>query len=101
MTHAGAILWAQWRTIRNFYPRGGVAWTAAVGALWYGVWTLAAVATARLLANPANLNLLKTALPGGLLLLFLYWQLVPLLMAATGASLELRKLKAYPIPISQ
>ncbi len=28
MKHARAILWAQWRTLRNFYLRGGVAWTA-------------------------------------------------------------------------
>jgi ABC-2 type transport system permease protein len=40
-------------------------------------------------------------LPGALLLAFLYWQVVPLLMAATGASLELRKLQVYPIPASQ
>ena len=31
MKHARAILWAQWRTLRNFYPRGGVAWTAVIG----------------------------------------------------------------------
>ena len=40
-------------------------------------------------------------MPGGLLLIFLYWQVVPLLMAATGASLDMRKLKAYPIPVRQ
>jgi ABC-2 type transport system permease protein len=101
VTHAKAILWAQWRTLRNFYPRGGVAWTAILGSIWYGIWTLAAIAIARLLSNPANLGTLRTALPGGLLLVFLYWQVVPLLMAATGASLELRKLQAYPIPVSQ
>ncbi len=36
-----------------------------------------------------------------MLIVFLYWQVVPVLMAATGASLELRKLKVYPIPTSQ
>ena len=36
-----------------------------------------------------------------LLIVFLYWQVVPLLMAATGASLDLRKLQVYPIPVSQ
>ena len=44
---------------------------------------------------------MNVALPGGLLVMFLYWQVVPVLMAATGASLELRKLKVYPIPVSQ
>jgi ABC-2 type transport system permease protein len=101
MKHARVILWAQWRTLRNFYPRAGVGWTAIIGAIWYGFWMLAAVAGARLIANPANLPLLRTGLPGALLIVFLYWQVVPLLMAATGASLELRKLQAYPIPDSQ
>ena len=52
MNQARAILWAQWRTLRNFYPRGGVAWTAVIGAGWYGFWLLAAISTARLAANP-------------------------------------------------
>ena len=45
--------------------------------------------------------MIHTALPGALLIVLLYWQVVPLLMAATGASLDLRKLQAYPIPVSQ
>jgi ABC-2 type transport system permease protein len=100
MNQARAILWAQWRTARNVYARGGVGLAAAIGAAWYGFWLLAAAAMARLAANP-NLGPLNTVLPGGLLLMFLYWQVVPLLLAATGASLELRKLKVYPILTSQ
>lgn len=101
MSQARAILWAQWRTLMNSFPRGGVAWTAVIGAGWYGFWLLAAIALARLASKPANVGLVKTVLPGGLLLVFLYWQVVPLLMAATGASLELKKLQVYPIPASQ
>src|ERR1700689_4620927 len=101
MRHARAILWAQWRTQRNSYLRGGAAGTTAIGFVWYGMWVVAAFAVARLAGNPENLSLLRAALPGGLLLVFLYWQVVPLLMAATGASLELRKLQAYPIPLRQ
>jgi ABC-2 type transport system permease protein len=101
MNQAGAILWAQWRTIRNFYPRGGVAWTAILGFIWYGFWVVVSIAAARLIANPASLSLIHTALPGAMLIVLLYWQVVPLLMAATGASLDLRKLQAYPIPVSQ
>lgn len=93
-------MWAQWRTIRNF-SRAGVAWATIIGFLWYGAWLVAAVTAARLLSSPDNLELVHSALPGGLLLIFLYWQVVPLLMAATGASLEMRKLKAYPIPVRQ
>src|SRR5271154_3112417 len=101
MNKAGAILWAQWRTLRNSYPRAGVAWTASIGALWYGFWLLAAVAAARLIADPSNDPLLKTSLAGALLLMFLYWQVVPLMMAATGSSLDVRKLQVYPIAVSE
>jgi ABC-2 type transport system permease protein len=44
---------------------------------------------------------IRIALPGGLLLIFLYWQVVPLMLATTGSSLDLRKLRAYPIPDGQ
>jgi ABC-2 type transport system permease protein len=98
MKHARAILWAHLRTILNFYPRAGVAWTAIVAFLWYGFWLVAAVSAGRLAANPSNLSFLRTVLPGALFVVVLYWQVVPLLMAATGASLDLRKLQAYPIP---
>ncbi|HXP88229.1 MAG TPA: hypothetical protein VN841_26095 [Bryobacteraceae bacterium] len=101
MTHARAILWAQWRTMRNFYPRGGVAVTAVVGLIWYGLWAAASVVAARALADPAAVERLLPALPSGFLLVMLYWQVVPLLMAATGASLDIRKLRAYPIPVHQ
>src|SRR5262245_29837586 len=98
MTYARTILWVQWRTMRNFYPRGGIAWTAILGVIWYGMWTFAAVVAARLMSNPVNVAPMVNFLPGIMLLLFLYWQVVPLMMAATGASLDLRKLLAYPIP---
>jgi hypothetical protein len=49
--------------------------------------------------------LTSSRMSGGLaaifLLIFLYWQVVPVLMAASGASLDLGKLQAYPIPVSQ
>ncbi len=101
MNHARAILWAQWRTLRNFYPSGGAAWASIIAAVWYGSWLVAAIAVARIVSDPGNLDLIRSALPGGLLLVFLYWQVVPLLMAATGSALEMRKLKAYPIPVRQ
>jgi ABC-2 type transport system permease protein len=101
MTHARAILWAQWRTVRNFYPRAGMALTAVIGVIWYGLWAVASVSAARFLADPKAVERLLPALPSGLLLVMLYWQVVPLLMAATGASLDIRKLRAYPIPVVQ
>jgi ABC-2 type transport system permease protein len=72
-----------------------------IGFFWYGFWTAISFAAARIAADPGSLNLVRAALPGALLIVLLYWQVVPLLMAATGASLELRKLQAYPIPVSQ
>ncbi len=101
MRHARAILWAQWRTLRNFYPRSGVAWTTLIGIVWYGTWLVAALAVANLIGSPGNVSLIGSSLAGGLLLVFLYWQVVPLLMAATGASHDMRKLQVYPIPPRQ
>jgi ABC-2 type transport system permease protein len=101
LTHTRAIVWAQWRTLRNFYPRMGAGWTALVGLIWYGFWIVVAVAVSLLIARPANPVVIGTILPATLLLVFLYWQLVPLLMAASGASLDLRKLQVYPIPVAQ
>lgn len=98
MNQIRAILWAQWRTARNFYARGGVTATAIFGAVWYGLWVVASVALGRLFAAAEELDVVRVALPGGLLLVFLYWQVVPLLLAATGASLELQKLRPYPVP---
>jgi len=97
MNQAAAILWAQWRATRNFFPRRGIAWTALVGAIWYGVWLVVSLSV-MLLTSSA---MVASTLAGVLLLIFLYWQVVPVLMAASGASLDLRKLQAYPIPVSQ
>ncbi len=99
--HTRAILWAQWRTLRNFYPRMGAGWTAVIGAIWYGFWILVAAAISAMLSPPVNPVSLNVMLPGLLLLVFLYWQLVPLMLAASGASLDLRKLQVYPIPAEE
>ena len=101
MQHAGAIFWAQWRTFRNFHPRAGFAWSVLVGFLWYGLWSAVSLAFLRVFRDPANLPAMRFAVPGGLLLMFLYWQVVPLLLATTGSTLDLKKLRAYPIPEKQ
>ncbi|MBI4873514.1 MAG: hypothetical protein HY822_02650 [Acidobacteria bacterium] len=98
-THA--ILWAQGRSIWNWYPRssrGGIVFTAAGTALWYGMAAAAAVGAAFVFSNPANRALFPRFLGGGLFLALLYCQLVPLLLASSGISLDLRKLLVYPIP---
>ncbi len=98
---AAAIFWAQWRTFCNFYPRRGVAGAAVVSLVWYGLWTGVAFSLLRVFSNPENLPIVRVALSGGLLLMFLYWQVVPLMLATTGASLDLKRLRAYPIPENQ
>ncbi len=98
MTQIGAIVWAQWRTLSPSNRRRGLGWPAAIGLLWYGLWVGAAIVFLRVFSNPAELTVIRVALPGGLLLMFLYWQVVPLMLATTGSSLDLRKLRAYPIP---
>lgn len=91
------MLWAQWRATRSFYARSGFTWTIFIGLAWYGLWLIAALVARTIMADPA-IDEISNALPGALLIVLLYWQLVPLLMAAAGASLELHKLQAYPIP---
>ena len=96
-----AVVWAQSRSLWNFYPRasrGGVLFTVAGTTLWYGMCVVGAVAAAFLFASPANRILFPQILHGGLLLAFLYCQVVPILLASTGVSLDLRRLMVYPIP---
>jgi ABC-2 type transport system permease protein len=101
MPVAAAILWAQWRTLRNHRGRGGSVWATVVSAIWYGIWGLAAVALGRIVSEGGNTTLIHNVLPAGFLMVLLYWQVIPLLLATTSASLELRKLRVYPIPESQ
>ncbi len=101
---ARAILWAQWRTTSNFLLRansGGVVFTAIVTALWYCACVVAAVAIGMLMASPPSKPLVEKAISPGLFLVFLYWQLFPVLMASSGAFLDIRRLMVYPIPHSQ
>src|SRR5579871_5866216 len=101
---ARAIVWAQARTVRNYLPRSNIAGTLFSGlamALLYGVFVFLGVVAAILLANPDDMEFARRVLPAALLLCFLYWQVIPILMASTGASLDIRKLLVYPIPHRQ
>lgn len=90
-----AILQAQFRSMR-FFGRG-TAFTVIAALIWYGIWVMVACAAGMgtAFAGPADL---QKYLPLGFLGVCLYWQLVPLLSVSMGASLDLRKLMAYPIP---
>jgi hypothetical protein len=95
-----AILWAQFRSIRNRLPRAnkaGLAFTLLIGIVWYGMFALGAAAIGLLMSDASQMETIGKILPGGLLLVFLYWVVIPILMASKGSSLELRKLLVYPI----
>ncbi len=99
---ARAILWAQWRTILGFYRKpqmGGRLVGTIVMALWYvmvagaGVGLGFAMSSERLARAP----LFETVCAFGLLIAFLYWQFVPVFLASTGMSIDMKRLSVYPI----
>ncbi|MCC7496827.1 MAG: hypothetical protein IT160_04560 [Bryobacterales bacterium] len=97
----GTILWAQWRTLLNHSPRMGGPGRViglVLTACWYLAWTWAATAVAFITANPESVPWIKQYLGYGLLGIIGYWQLMPLMLASTGASLDLKRLLVYPIP---
>ena len=103
-SQALAILWAQWRSTFNFTAKatkGGLIFTAIISVLWYGGCVAGAVATGFLMASTKSTPLLEKGLPHALFLSFLYWQLFPVLMASSGAFLDVRRLQVYPIPQAQ
>ena len=96
MNQLRTILWAQWLSARAVFPRTGI-WTYLMNSFWYGIWLTGAALCGRVVADPSETGLVHAALPGALILMMLYWQVVPILMSATGASLDLQRLKVYPI----
>jgi len=98
---ARAVLWAQWRSYRNYSNKGWAAWLSYLfAAIWYGAWLAAGLAAAFLMARAEAVEL-TIPIAGVLLLMSLYWQVIPMMMAASGLSLDLHKIKMYPIPVSQ
>lgn len=97
-----AILWAQWRSLVNFgFRRGGLGSlvTGLFLLIWYGIWVVSAWALAKAAADPGVLRAgLAGELSAGLLLVVLYWQIVPVIMASSGMSLDLSRLMIYPVP---
>ena len=92
------ILWAQFRTIRNYLPRTsfGAVLIWLLGLLWYGLF--AGIAIGLAVGIPAEpLQALRNYLPLALLGVLVFWQVFPVLTLSTGWSLELNKLVVYPI----
>jgi len=94
-----AILRAQALSMRMGKRRGAVL-SALVAALWYGMWSMISCAVF-LVAFAAQPAALRAYAPLGFLAIFLYWQVVPIVTASMGSSLDTRKLLVYPIPHRQ
>jgi len=99
-----AILWAQFRAQRNFYLRAhkaGVFLSWLSGFLWYSLWLSAGAGAALLTSGAVRLEILEPALVSGLFFVFFFWQLFPVMLASSGAFLDVRRLLVYPIPPGQ
>jgi ABC-2 type transport system permease protein len=97
----GPLVWAQYRSFVNRLPqlwRGGGWAMAVVGIVFYSVITLLAIAAGFFCAHPPSPADLAAALARGLLLATMYWQIIPLALSAHGVSLDLKRLRAFPIP---
>ena len=102
MSFLPTILWAQWRTLRNFKGGGGARIIAALAAIiWYGIWGAVAVFASTLTASRNNVDILPAVLSWGMMVGFVYWQVMPVITVSLGASLDLKKLLVYPIPFEQ
>jgi ABC-2 type transport system permease protein len=91
-----AILRAQLWSMRMRGSRGAV-FSGITAFVWYGFWYAISYAIYSL-ARRAGPETLETGLPTGLLLMCLYWQVVPVISASLGSALDLRKLLIYPAP---
>jgi ABC-2 type transport system permease protein len=92
-----AILRAQWLSMRMGANRRGAILSIITGTVWYGIWTAFAIAVF-LFLKAASAEVLRTMVPLWLLGVCLYWQVMPILSASMGSSLDLRKLRIYPAP---
>ena len=100
-SRAWAILWVQWRTLRYYWPPkswAALVLSSAMLLVWYGGFAFLSIAAGIFASDPGQIDSLRNALSRGLLTCFLYWQVMPLMMASMGLSLDLKKLLAYPIP---
>lgn len=98
-----AILRAQFLSmrLRGGARRGGAIFGALTGLLFYSVWALLAWGVMLFFSSPDQAPLFVPGITGGLMFVMLYWQLAPVISASFGASLDLQKLLAYPIPLGK
>lgn len=80
--------------------RPSAVFAALTGLVYYGFWAFIGFGIMMLFSTSTTEENILAGLSTVLLIATLYWQLAPLLTASFGASLDLRKLLAYPIPAS-
>jgi ABC-2 type transport system permease protein len=97
MAVIGAILRAQWLSMRMGASRRGAVLSIITGFIWYGIWLVMSILEYQHL-SVAHAERLRDFVPLGLLGVCFYWQAMPILSASMGSSLDLRKLRIYPIP---
>lgn len=91
-----AILGAQWRAMMNRGPtQVWLMWVLT--GLWYLLISVGAVVLASVIPELGKMETVLTVLSVGLLIGFLYWQLIPVVLVSSGMSLELKRLLVYPI----
>jgi ABC-2 type transport system permease protein len=77
--------------------RSGAIFGALTGLVFYGFWAMIALGLVGFFSDRNNAANFSAVLSTGLLFVMLYWQAAPVVSAGFGASLDLKKLLAYPI----
>jgi ABC-2 type transport system permease protein len=95
-----AILRAQFLSMRLRVGtrRGGAIFSGITSLFFYGFWAFLAWGAMLFFSSADQAAFFVPALTGGLMFVMAYWQLAPIISASFGASLDLHKLLAYPIP---
>lgn len=97
-----AILRAQLLSMRvRSGRRGGIAFSLFTGGIFYGFWAFLGWGAMIFFSSPDQAPYFVPVMTSGLAFVMLYWQIAPIISASFGASLDLRKLLAYPIPHSK
>jgi ABC-2 type transport system permease protein len=96
----GAILRAQLLSMRmrKGAARGGIVFTLLTGLFFYGMFAFIGFVLAMLFSQPDASVYFGPLLASIFLVIMIYWQLAPVISASFGASIDLSKLLAYPIP---
>ena len=84
--------------MRRGGARAGAIFGIVTALLFYGFWAFLAWTGMLFFSLPNQTPWFVPALSWVLMSVMLYWQLTPVISASFGASLDIRKLLAYPIP---